>query len=95
MSSDLTFEQTKEILNNFIKEDTKLKYDIEKEDGEIIYLIDNMIKSIEYALEHENEPYWEESLDERKMGKIIYLNYLLPSYYLSDKYENLNEFLDA
>lgn len=94
-SNDLTFEQTKEILNNFIKEDTKLKYSIEKEDGEIPYLIDNMIKSIEYALEHENEPYWEESLDEREMGKIVYLNYLLPSYYLSDKYENLNEFLDA
>ena len=94
-SNDLTFEQTKKILDKFIKEDTKLKYDIEKEDDEIPYLIDNMVKSIDYALENQEKPYWEETLDEREIGKVVYFNYLLPSYYLSDKYENLNDFLDA
>ena len=94
-SNDLTFEQTKEILSKITKEDTALRYDLQKEDSVFFALIDIMIKSIEYALEHQEEPYWEESLDEREMGKIVYLNYLLPSYYLSDKYENLNEFLDA
>ena len=94
-SNDLTFEQTKEILNKFIKEDTVLRYELQKEDNSIPALIDIMIKSIDYALENQENPYWEESLNEREMGKIVYLNYLLPSYYLSDKYENLNEFLDA
>ena len=94
-SNDLTFEQTKEILSKITKEDTALRYDLQKEDNVFFALIDIMIKSIEYALEHQEEPYWEESLDEKEMGKIVYLNYLLPSYYLSDKYENLNEFLNA
>ena len=94
-SNDLTFEQTKEILNKFIKEDTVLRYELQKEDYSIPALIDIMIKSIDYALDNQENPYWEESLNEREMGKIVYLNYLLPSYYLSDKYENLNEFLNA
>lgn len=94
-SNDLTFEQTKEILSKFMEEDTALKYSLQREDPEFHFLIDIMIQSIEYALEHQEEPIWEKCLDEREMRKVVYLNYLLPSYFLSDKYENLKEFLDA
>ena len=94
-NNDLTFEETKKILANFIKEDNALRYSLQREDDNLCDLINTMIKSIEYALEHQEEPIWEESLNEREINKVIYLNYLLPSYYLSDKYENLNEFLDA
>ena len=95
MNYDLTFEQTKEILTNFINKDTPLRYDIQREDNIIPALIDLMIQSIEYALEHDENPYWDNTLNEQDIKKIIYLNYLLPSYYLADKYENLKEFLDA
>ena len=95
MNYDLTFEQTKEILTNFINKDTPLRYDIQREDNIIPALIDLMIQSIEYALKHDENPYWDNTLNEQDIKKIIYLNYLLPSYYLADKYENLKEFLDA
>lgn len=95
MNSNLTFEQTKEILIKFINEDTPLRYDIQREDDIIPALIDLMIQSIEYAIEHNEDPYWDNTLNEQDMKKIIYLNYLLPSYYLADKYENLKEFLEA
>ena len=94
-SNDLTFEQTKEILVNFIKEDTALKYALKKENHSFTALINIMIESIEYALEHQENPIWEEALNEEEMRKVVYLNYLLPSYFLSDKYENFKEFLDA
>ena len=94
-SNELTFEQTKEIIQKFTKEDTTFKYALQKEDKSFLFLIDIMIQSIEYALEHQEEPMWDKALDEKEAGKIVYLNYLLPSYYLSDKYENLKEFLDA
>ena len=95
MNSDLTFEQTKKILTDFIDNDTPLRYEIQKEDSTIPTLIDIMIKSIEYAMENEEDPYWDNTLNEIDIKKIIYLNYLLPSYYLSDKYENFKEFLEA
>ena len=95
MNSDLTFEQTKKILTDFIDNDTPLRYEIQKEDSTIPALIDIMIKSIEYAMENEEDPYWDNTLNEVDIKKIIYLNYLLPSYYLSDKYENFKEFLEA
>lgn len=94
-SNNLTFEQTKEILNKIIKENTALKYDLQKEDDTFFMLINTMIKNVEYALEHQEEPQQKDNLNEKEIKKIIYLNYLLPSYYLSDKYENFNEFLDA
>ncbi len=93
-SNDLTFEETKKILNDFIEEDTPLKYDIQKEDSSIPALINIMIKNVEEILNNQEIPS-KHNLNENELKKIIYLNYLLPSYYLSDKYENINKFLDA
>ena len=93
-SNDLTFEETKKILNDFIEEDTPLKYDIQKEDSSIPALINIMIKNVEEILNNQ-EISSTPNLNENELKKIIYLNYLLPSYYLSDKYKNINKFLDA
>lgn len=94
-NNNLEFKDVKEFLIKFMDEDSSLKYSLLREDDSFIALINCMLKSVEYALEHQESPVWEETLDDREKQKIIYLNYLLPSYYLSDKYDNIKEFLES
>lgn len=95
-NKEISYEETKEIINNFFNQDTELRTKITTEVPNFRVLIDIMLRNFDYAVEHNEEGLIEEdTLLEGDISRLTYLNYILPSFYLADKYPNLSEFFSA
>ena len=95
-NKEISYDETKEIMQRFFDEDTDLRAKILEEVPNLQALIDIMLRNFDFAIEHADEGLKEEeTLLDGDITRLTYLNYILPSFYLADKYSNLSEFLSA
>ena len=59
-NKEISYEETKEIINNFFNQDTELRTKITTEVPNFRVLIDIMLRNFDYAIEHNEEGLIEE-----------------------------------
>lgn len=95
-NKEISYEETKEIMQKFFTQESELGAKIFEEVPNFKILIEIMLRNFDYAIEHAEEELVEEAtLLHGDIDRLTYLNYILPSLYLADKYPNLSEFLSA